>query len=72
MPGGLKQLADTRTLTMIAFSATAGVFIEYYDFFTTDTQRPARFRRYSFPGCRLPRRSCSFTWLSVQGSQRAY
>ena len=52
MPGGSKQLADTRTLTIIAFSATAGVFIEYYDFLIYGYAAASAFPAIFFP--RLP------------------
>ena len=52
MPGGPKQLADTRTLTMVAFSATAGVFIEYYDFLIYGYAAASAFPAIFFP--RLP------------------
>ena len=52
MPGGPKQPADTRTLAMIAFSATAGVFIEYYDFLIFGYAAASAFPSIFFP--RLP------------------
>ena len=52
MPGGPKQPADTRTLAMIAFSATAGVFIEYYDFLIYGYAAASAFPAIFFP--RLP------------------
>ncbi len=54
MPAEPKQSVDTRALTMVAFAATAGAFIEYHDFFILGYAAGTRFRRYSFPGCRLP------------------
>ena len=52
MPGGHRQPANTRTLTMIAFTATAGVFIEYYDFFIYGYAAASAFPAIFFP--RLP------------------
>jgi MFS transporter, MHS family, shikimate and dehydroshikimate transport protein len=52
MPGGPKQLADKGTLTMVAFSATAGVFIEWYDFFIYGYAAASAFPAIFFP--RLP------------------
>ena len=50
--GGPKQLADTRTLAMVAFSATGGAFIEYYDFFIYGYAAGTAFPAIFFP--RLP------------------
>jgi hypothetical protein len=33
MPARENQGANTRALTIVAFSATAGAFVEFYDFF---------------------------------------
>jgi MFS transporter, MHS family, shikimate and dehydroshikimate transport protein len=52
VPGGPKQLVDTRTLTMVAFTATAGAFIEYYDFFIFGYAASTAFPAIFFP--RLP------------------
>jgi MFS transporter, MHS family, shikimate and dehydroshikimate transport protein len=52
MSGGPKQLADKGTLTMVAFSATAGVFIEWYDFFIYGYAAASAFPAIFFP--RLP------------------
>ena len=50
--GGPKQRADTRTLAMVAFSATGGVFIEYYDFLIYGYAAASAFPAIFFP--RLP------------------
>jgi MHS family shikimate/dehydroshikimate transporter-like MFS transporter len=52
MPGVPKQPADTRTLAVIAFSASAGVFIEYYDFLIYGYAAASAFPAIFFP--RLP------------------
>jgi MFS transporter, MHS family, shikimate and dehydroshikimate transport protein len=52
MPGGPKQPADTRTLAVIAFTASAGVFIEYYDFLIYGYAAASAFPAIFFP--RLP------------------
>ncbi len=52
MPGGPRQPTDTRTLAMVAFSATAGVFIEYYDFLIYGYAAASAFPAIFFP--RLP------------------
>ncbi len=50
MQGGPSQPADTRTLTIVAFSATAGVFIEYYDFLIYGYAAASAFPAIFFPG----------------------
>jgi MFS family permease len=52
MPGEPKQLVDTRTLTTVAFSATGGAFIEYYDFIIYGYAAASAFPAIFFP--RLP------------------
>ena len=52
MQGGPKQPANTRTLAMVAFSATSGVFIEYYDFLIYGYAAASAFPAIFFP--RLP------------------
>jgi MFS transporter, MHS family, shikimate and dehydroshikimate transport protein len=52
MPGGPRQPADTRTLAIVAFAATAGVFIEYYDFLIFGYAAASAFPAIFFP--RLP------------------
>ena len=69
MPGGPKQLADTRTLTVVAFSATAGVFIEWYDFFIYGYAAASAFPAIFFE---LAPIGLLFYWLSVRGSQPGY
>ncbi len=49
---GPKQPADTRTLAMVAFTAMAGAFIEYYDFFIYGYAASTAFPKIFFP--RLP------------------
>ena len=63
MPGGPKLLADTRTLTMIAFSATAGVFIEYYDFFIYGYAAASAFPAIFFPKL-PPTQALLFSYLA--------
>ncbi len=63
MPGGPKQPADTRTLAMIAFTATAGAFIEYYDFLIYGFAAATAFPTIFFP--RLPpARALLFSYLA--------
>jgi MFS transporter, MHS family, shikimate and dehydroshikimate transport protein len=52
MPGEPKQLVDTRTLTMVAFAATGGAFIEYYDFIIYGYAAASAFPAIFFP--RMP------------------
>jgi MFS family permease len=43
------ERADTRTLTILAFSATAGVFVEFYDFFIYGYAAASAFPTIFFP-----------------------
>jgi MHS family shikimate/dehydroshikimate transporter-like MFS transporter len=63
MPGGPKQLADTRTLTVVAFSATAGVFIEWYDFFIYGYAAASAFPAIFFPRL-APTQALLFSYLA--------
>jgi MFS family permease len=49
MPGWQRQRVDTRTLTILAFSATAGVFVEFYDFFIYGYVAASAFPAIFFP-----------------------
>jgi MHS family shikimate/dehydroshikimate transporter-like MFS transporter len=62
MPGGPKQPADTRTLAMIAFTATAGVFLEYYDFLIFGYAAASAFPAIFFPGL-PPTQALLFSFL---------
>ncbi len=63
MPGGPKQLVDTRTLTVVAFSATAGAFIEYYDFFIYGYAASTAFPAIFFPKL-PPTQALLFSYLA--------
>jgi MHS family shikimate/dehydroshikimate transporter-like MFS transporter len=63
MPEGPRQIADTRTLTMVAFSATAGVFIEYYDFLIFGYAAASAFPKIFFPGL-PPTQALLFSYLA--------
>src|SRR5580698_9674855 len=63
MPGGPKQLVDTRTLTMVAFAATAGAFIEYYDFFIYGYAAGTAFPGIFFPKL-PPNQALLFSYLA--------
>ena len=52
MPGESKLPVDTRTLTVVAFAATGGAFIEYYDFYIYGYAASTAFPAIFFP--RLP------------------
>jgi hypothetical protein len=41
---------DTRTLAILAFSATAGVLVEFYDFFIFGFAAASAFPKVFFPG----------------------
>jgi MHS family shikimate/dehydroshikimate transporter-like MFS transporter len=49
MPAGASQGANTRTLTIVAFSATAGAFVEFYDFFIYGYAAASAFPAIFFP-----------------------
>ena len=49
MPAGRARAADTRTLTILAFSATAGTLIEQYDFFLYGYAAASAFPAIFFP-----------------------
>jgi hypothetical protein len=47
--GAVDQRVDTRTLIILAFSATAGVFVEFYDFFIYGYAAASAFPSIFFP-----------------------
>jgi MFS transporter, MHS family, shikimate and dehydroshikimate transport protein len=49
----LEQGVDTRTLIILAFSATAGVLVEFYDFTIFEFATASAFPQIFFPN--LPR-----------------
>jgi MHS family shikimate/dehydroshikimate transporter-like MFS transporter len=63
MPGWHGQGADTRTLTIVAFSATAGVFVEFYDFFIYGYAAASAFPAIFFPKL-APTQALLFSYLA--------
>ncbi len=55
--------ADTRTLVILAFSATAGVMVEFYDFLIYGFAAASAFPSIFFPGLR-PTQSLVFSYLA--------
>ncbi len=63
MPGRTKESTETRTLAIVAFSATAGVFIEYYDFFIYGYAAASAFPTIFFPKL-PPTQALLFSYLA--------
>jgi MFS transporter, MHS family, shikimate and dehydroshikimate transport protein len=63
LPEKFEQATDTGTLTMVAFSATAGVFIEYYDFVIYGYAAASAFPAIFFPGL-PPTQALLFSYMA--------
>ncbi len=63
MPAWRSQGADTRTLTILAFSATAGALIEFYDFFIYGYAAATAFPAIFFPKL-APTQALVFSYLA--------
>ena len=70
--GAVDQRGDTRTLIILAFSATAGVLVEFYDFFIYGYAAASAFPPIFFPKSPQPKPSFSRTWPSEPDSQRGF
>jgi MFS family permease len=63
MPEQPDQHVDTRTLSILAFSATAGVLVEFYDFFIYGYAAASAFPKLFFPGL-SPTQALVFSYLA--------
>jgi MFS family permease len=63
MPEQLDQKVDLRTLVILAFSATAGVLVEYYDFFIFGFAAASAFPAIFFPNV-SPTQALVFSYLA--------
>src|SRR5499425_1689284 len=63
MSVGRAQVVDTRTLTILAFSATAGVLVEFYDFFIYGYAAASAFPAIFFPKL-PPAQALVFSYLA--------
>jgi MFS transporter, MHS family, shikimate and dehydroshikimate transport protein len=61
--GAIGQRADTRTLIILAFSATAGVLVEFYDFFIYGYAAASAFPAIFFPKL-SPTQGLVFSYLA--------
>lgn len=63
MSAGYTQRGDTRSLTILAFSATAGVLVEFYDFFIYGYAAASAFPAIFFPKL-PPTQALVFSYLA--------
>lgn len=63
MSAGRTQRADTRSLIILAFSATAGVLVEFYDFFIYGYAAASAFPTIFFPNL-PPAKALVFSYLA--------
>ena len=61
--GGSREQADVRTLILLAFSATAGVMVEFYDFFLYGYAAASAFPAIFFPNL-PPTQALVFSYLA--------
>jgi len=64
--------ADTRTLIILAFSATAGVLVEFYDFAIFGFAAASAFPQIFFPSCHQHKPWSFPTWHMQPGTPHAY